>query len=369
MKILYVITGLGVGGAERQVLDLADRFARQGHEVMVAYITGEAKLRPTEARVRIVGMGVDRSPGGLVKACRHLRRLVAEFRPDVVHSHMVHANLLARVVRLGVRIPTLVCTAHSTNEGGRLRMLFYRLTDRLADFSSNVSVEAVQIFEQKGAVRRGRMRAIANGIDVDRYRKDAAAREAMRGAAGLGADDKLVLAVGRFAEPKDYPNLLRAFAELARSDGKTRLWIAGGGDLLPAMQDLAAELGIAARVNFLGLRSDIPALFNAADVYVLSSAFEGLPLVVGEAMATEKVVVATDCGGVKEFLGDCGFLVPPRDAGSLAGALRQALALDGTAAAALGVRARGRVVDEYSLDKAVKTWTAIYREPGAMLQA
>jgi glycosyltransferase involved in cell wall biosynthesis len=363
MKILYVITGLGVGGAERQVLDLADRFARQGHEVMVAYITGEAKLVPTEPQVRIVGMEVDKTPAGLLKACRHLRRLVATFRPDVVHSHMVHANLLARIVRLASRIPVLVCTAHSTNEGGRLRMLAYRLTDRLADFSSNVSAEAVEIFEQKGAAPRGRMRAIANGIDVDRYRPDAAARQAVRDAAGLGADDKVVLAVGRFAEAKDYPNLLHAFAALARGDATTRLWIAGGGDLLPAMQTLAQGLGIAGRVNFLGLRSDIPALFNAADVYVLSSTYEGLPLVVGEAMATAKVVVATDCGGVREFLGDCGFLVTPRDAQRLAGALRDALAMDPAQAAALGLRARQRVVSDYSLDKAVQTWTAIYRDP------
>jgi len=360
MKILFVITGLGVGGAERQVLDLADRFCRQGKQVLVVYMTGEVRLRPSEAGVKITGLGIDKSPKGLVKAYSRLRQIIRTFKPDVVHSHMVHANLLSRLVRLTTRIPRLVCTAHSTNEGGPLRMLAYRLTDRLADFSSNVSVEAVEAFEKKGAVPAGRMTAIANGIDTVRYQPDRAARNAARTAGGLSPDDKLILAVGRLAEPKDYPNLLGAFAQVAKADPRTKLWIAGGGDLLPELQELSVRLGISERTTFLGVRSDIPALFNAADVYVLSSAWEGLPLVVGEAMASEKVVVATDCGGVREFLGDCGFLVPNRNSEKLAAALSEALVLNDEQATTLGARARHRVVTQYSLDKIVETWANIY---------
>jgi glycosyltransferase involved in cell wall biosynthesis len=369
MKILFVITGLGVGGAERQVLDLADRFSLQGHQVIVAYMTGEAKLKPMQAGVRIVGFNVDKSVKGLASAYSQLRQLVKSFQPDVVHSHMVHANLLSRLVRLTTRIPRLVCTAHNTNEGGALRMLAYRVTDRLADFSSNVSAEAVAAFEKKGAAPAGRMVAIANGIDTDRYQPNAAAREATRRAGGLNPEDKLILAVGRLADAKDYPNLLQAFCRLARTDSLAKLWIAGGGELLPQLQQLAADGDVADRVSFLGVRSDIPALFNAADVYVLSSAWEGLPLVVGEAMASEKVVVATDCGGVKEFLGDCGFLVPNRNAEKLADAMRDALSLSGEQAAALGARARQRIIKQYSLEKAVDTWTDIYQARGVAVNA
>lgn len=369
MKILFVITGLGVGGAERQVLDLADRFCRHGAEVLVAYITGEAKLAPSEPNVKTVGLNVNKSLKGLLEAHSQLRQLIKRFQPDVVHSHMVHANLLARIVRLTTPIPRLVCTAHSTNEGGRLRMLAYRITDRLADFSSNVSLEAVEVFEKKGAVPPGRMKAIPNGIDTDRYRRNSTERIALRSAEGVEVDDKLILAVGRLAEPKDYPNLLRAFAQVVQAQPRTKLWIAGGGDLLPELKAFAAELGVTADIKFLGVRSDIPALFNAADVYVLSSAWEGLPLVVGEAMASEKVVVATDCGGVREFLGDCGFLVPNRDADKLASALNDALMLDQEQAEKMGALARRRVVTQYSLEKAVNTWTNIYGAPKRALDA
>lgn len=362
MKILFVITDLGVGGAERQVVDLADRLAGRGHDVQIAYLTGGPEVRPADARVRLTGFGISRSPGGLLRALRALRRLVRSSRPDVVHSHMVHANLLARLVRLSTPMRRLVCTAHNSTEGGRFRRLAYRLTDGLADLSTNVSAEAVAAFEAAGAVPRGGMIAVANGIDTDRYRPDpdGAAGRALRQAAGAEPRDRVILAIGRLAEQKDYPNLLNAFVGVRRGDDRARLWIAGGGLLLPVLERLAVNLGIGDRVTFLGVRPDVPALLAAADVFVLPSAWEGFGLVVGEAMACERVVVATDCGGVRELLGDCGELVSPRDPEALAAALIGALALSPEEAAALGARARRRIVDHFSLDSVVRTWLDLY---------
>ena len=245
-------------------------------------------------------------------------------------------------------------------------MLAYRATDSLADISTNVSLEAVAAFEQKGASPVGRLVAVANGIDTDRFFSDGRVRELTRTSEKVCLDEKIIVAVGRLAEAKDYPNLLRAFAQMDKQGKTVRLWIAGGGDLLVGLLSLSEELGISKDVSFLGMRSDIPALLNAADVYVLSSAWEGLPLVVGESMACEKVVVATNCGGVREVLGDCGFLVPAGDPGLLAAGLSQALKLDRAQALALGVRARARVVDHYSLKIAVAKWNEIYKtsDPG-----
>lgn len=362
MRILFVITGLGVGGAERQVVDLADRLAGRGHEVEIAYLTGEAGLLPSHVGIRVTGFGISRSIGGFLRAYTALRRLVKSYRPDVVHSHMVHANLLARVVRLTTRMPRLICTAHNTNEGGPARTCVYRLTDRLADVSTNVSVEAVAVFEAKGAVRRGRMLAVANGIDTDRFRcePEAGARRALRAGLGITPADELVLAIGRLEEQKDYPNLLTAFAGVHRNDDRVHLWIAGSGSLLPCLTRMAEDLGVRERVAFLGVRADVPALLNAADVFVLSSAWEGFGLVVGEAMACERVVVATDCGGVRELVGDCGTLVPPRDAKALAVALERALRMSPDEASAMGRRARQRIISRFSLDSAVEKWMDIY---------
>ena len=365
MKILLLITGLGVGGAETQVTELASQFAERGDTVMLAFMTGEPEVLPRHPAVTVCSLGMHNSVSGMLTGYRALRRLVKNYQPDVVHSHMVHANLLARVVRLSCPMPRLISTAHSNNEGGKARMMAYRVTDALADLSTNVSDNAVAAFEEKGAVPKGRMIAVSNGIATERFRHDPALRKEVREEAGLKPNTKLILAVGRLVDVKDYPNLLRAFALVSKNMQDTVLWIAGGGERLEDLQELSHELGIARAVCFLGIRSDTEALYNAADVSVLSSKWEGFGLVVAEAMASENVVVATDCGGVREVLDECGYLVPPQDPVRLAAALQQALVLPQGDAMLLGQKARQRVLDHYSLHSTVDTWAAIYRPDSA----
>lgn len=362
MKILFVITGLGVGGAERQVIDLADQFAQRGETVAIAYLTGEAQIFPNHSQISLVGFRISKSIGGFFRGYLALRGLIKKFQPDVVHSHMVHANLLARLIRLTTRLPRLICTAHSTNEGGQLRMWAYRLTNSLADVSTNVTNKAVKAFEEKGAVLPGQMLAVVNGIDTNRFRFNQDERSRLRIAQHLSDADQVIFAIGRLVEAKDYPNLLHAFSKIKKNQSKAVLWIAGAGDLLSELKSLAASLGILDCVIFLGIRSDIPALLNAADIYVLSSAWEGFGLVVAEAMATEKVVVATDCGGVKEVLGDCGLLVPTNNPNALADALNKALIMNKEEAQTLGKKARRRVENNYSLFAAVNRWEKIYQQ-------
>jgi glycosyltransferase involved in cell wall biosynthesis len=360
MKIIYVVTSLGVGGAEHQVVDVSDRMAFLGHEVKIIYLVGSALVKPKAVNVEIVGLNARKTLIGLMLAYYRLRILIKRFKPDVVHSHMVHANILTRLVRLTTFMPRLVCTAHSTNEGGRLRMLIYRLTHKLADVNTNVSQEAVASFEAKGAVPHGSMLAVFNGIDTDRFRPSLTQRADIRVKMSLDEKTKIILAIGRLNEAKDYSNLLRAYAVVFQSIKNTRLWIVGDGPLRAALQHEAEDLGINEYVDFLGIQINVEDWINAADVFVLSSAWEGFGLVVAEAMACEKVVVATDAGGVKEVLGDCGDLVPKRNSNALSKACVKALKLPLEDAQELGRRARERVVSHYSLDSAVKRWSEIY---------
>jgi hypothetical protein len=144
LRILLVSTGLNMGGAERQVVDLADSLAALGHHVAIAYLVEGVALRPADPRVRLYPMHCSRSPISLLAACGRLGRLVYHWRPDVVHSHMVHANLITRLVRLVAPMPRLVCTAHSNREGGRFVTWAYRLTDGLADVNTHVSNKAAR---------------------------------------------------------------------------------------------------------------------------------------------------------------------------------------------------------------------------------
>jgi len=361
MKVLFIITGLGIGGAEHQVLGLADRLSARGLQIQIAYLAEPARLMPNDPDIMVIPLNISKSPIGFIRGYLRLRRLIKDFKPDVVHSHMVHANLLARVERLTTKIPRLICTAHSTTEGERLRMLAYRVTDSLADIFTNVSNEAVEAFESEGAAPRGRMITVYNGIDTQKFSPDNLTRDDLRDKLGIGSE-KIILAIGRLFDPKDYPNLLRAFSNIESKKRGVRLWIVGDGPLRQFLESMTIDLGLSNIVTFLGVcpNDDIPDLLRAADVFVLSSAWEGFGLVVAEAMATEKVVVATDSGGVKELVGDCGLLVPPKNSEALSNALEKALNMSPEQAKMLGQKARQRIIENFSLDHAVDKWIEIY---------
>jgi glycosyltransferase involved in cell wall biosynthesis len=180
----------------------------------------------------------------------------------------------------------------------------------------------------------------------------------------MGAGDEFIwITAGRLAPAKDYPNLLRAFALVTKSHALTQLWVAGEGDAdeVSQLTALAEELGSRGRVRWLGLRRDMPALLDAADGFVLGSAWEGMPLALGEAMAMEKPVVATDVGGVREMAGDAGAIVPSKDPESLSKAMLELMRSTAAARAALGRSGRERIQSRFSIDAKADEWEPLYR--------
>ncbi len=305
---------------ETQLVRLATRLKARGWDIHVVSLTPpKAYVRELEANgISVFSLGIRRkipNPRPLLQ----LARLIRRWEPQIVHSHMVHANLVARLVRLFAPVPVLICTARNIDEGGRLRELLYRITDPLCDLTTQVSQAGLERYVKIGAVPRHKIRYIPNGVDTDHFKPDPDVRVRMR--KELGLEDNFVwLAVGRFDPQKDYHNMLQAFAHVVEKGVKTVLLIAGDGPLRPAMERLAVELGLGDRVRFLGVRQDVPKLMNAADAYVMSSAWEGMPMVLLEASATGLPIVATDVGGNSEIVlhGKTGFLIPPKDPEALA---------------------------------------------------
>lgn len=358
MKILYVVTSLSMGGAEHVVVNLADAMMAHGHEVKIAYLTGEVLVSPSNPNVEVISLGMN-NVKNLLQAYIKLRSLIKKMRPDVVHSHMFHSNLLARLLRLTITIPKVICTSHSTDEGGQLRMFAYRLTDKLANISTNVSQEAVDSLISKTSIAKHRMISVPNGIDTAKFTFDNSARILKRNELKV-EDAKVILAVGRMHKDKDYPNLLNAIASLKTLRQDFVVLIAGDGSLRESMLSLTERLGITDVVRFLGTRNDVSDLMSASDVFVLSSSVEGFGLVVGEAMACQRVVVATDCGGVNEVVGSQGFIVEPGNSEALASELNRSLDLNAVERSKLGATARQRIIDNFSLEANVESYLELY---------
>ena len=360
MRIVYVLASLGMGGAERVVVGLAGRMAQRGHTVALLVLRPRVEEEWPTA-LPVVHLEMRRSPLSALIGLERGRRFLREFRPDLLHSHSFHANLVARLLK-GLAPPQVVSTVHNVYEGGWLRMLAYRLTDGLACRTAFVSQAAAGRFVRLKAVPLRKCVVLTNGIDAAEFAPSAARREAMR--TEMGANDGFIwLTAGRIAPAKDYPNLLRAFALVRASRADARLWIAGEASCrdFSKVRGLAAELGLQESIRWLGLRRDLPALLDAADGFVLASAWEGMPLALGEAMAMEKPVVATDVGGVRELVGDAGAMVPPKDPGALARAMLEQMLSTQEDRRALGRAARARIQGSFSMDAKADEWEALYR--------
>jgi glycosyltransferase involved in cell wall biosynthesis len=363
MSLMLVVTWLTRAGAETQVKDLACEHARRGARVMVVSLREPEAFVPelTGAGVQVISLGMPKGvadPRGIVR----LARAVRTFHPDVVHSHMVHANLLSRVARLFCHMPVLVCTAHNVDEGGRWRERLYRLTDRLADVTTNVSRAGVERYIRVRAAPAGRIRWVPNGIDVSRFERSPATRDAARTA--LHRTDAFVfLAVGRLERAKGFDVLLQALSLMHVQDGSVAVLIAGDGSQRIKLEAQASSLGLGAGiVRFLGMRDDVPTLMEAADALVLPSRWEGLPMVLLEAASAGLPAVATDVGDNGEVVvnQETGFLVPPDDHEALGRAMIRMASLSAEETREMAKRARLLVHEQYALGAVVDTWLDLY---------
>ena len=352
MRVLFLSTSMGMGGADSQLLSAAQLLQARGHDVIIVSMTplGPMGLQARALGIRTESLEMRRGvpdPRGLLR----LARLTRAWRPDVIHSHMVHANLLARALRLVAPVPALVSTIHNIYEGGRLRMAAYRYTNGLVDHLTIVSQAAADRFVGERIVPRDLVTVIPNGVDIDQIANvPPGTRETLR--RELGIDGAFVwLAVGRYEVAKDYPNMLRAFAWVRATQLDAVLLIVGRGSLQPETEALAAELRLGDAVRFLGVRNDVPRVMSAADGYVMSSAWEGMPMVLLEAAAAGLPIVATTVGGNHEVVvhEQTGFLVPPRDDAALAAGMLRLGGLPAAERRAMGVRAREHIRSHYCL--------------------
>jgi glycosyltransferase involved in cell wall biosynthesis len=354
-----------MGGADSQLLSAARELRSRGHEVLIVSMT---PLGPMGVDARTAGIPTEslEMRRGLPdpRALWRLARLVRAWRPDVLHSHMVHANLMARVLRLVAPVPALVSTIHNIYEGGRLRMAAYRLTNSLVDHMTIVSEAAFDRFVSEGIVPRDILRVVPNGVDTERFRNvSPLARESVRQSLGLDREFAW-LAVGRFELAKDYPNMLRAFAMVRRDQPGTVLLLVGRGSLQEETEALARELGLGADVRFLGVRADVAEVMSSADGYVMSSAWEGMPMVLLEAAAAALPIVATEVGGNHEVVRheDTGLLAPPRDPEALGLAMLRVTRMAEPVRRAMGHRGCEHIRTHYDLSRVAQRWEDLYRE-------
>lgn len=363
MRIVELIPTLGVGGAERIVSLLAVELAALGHHVEVVALGQpedswiEAELRGAGVPIHHLGKGPGFDAGVWVSLARTLRCI----EPDVVHTHL-HVLKYLLPGSPPHRWRRVVHTLHNLAQNEAVAS--DRRLQQLAFRAGVVPVAIGQAVAESFAEVYGFAApwSIPNGIPVRDFQRGDAVRQRLRAELGLGSDPTFVV-VGRLNEQKNHALLLRAFAD-PRLAG-ARLLIVGDGDLRAGLEAQAAPLG--PRVRFLGIRRDVPDLLAAADVFVLSSDWEGNPLVVMEALSAGRAVVSTAVGCVPELVSSrTGRLVDAGDAPGLADALA-GLAADPAQTRALGAAAAADALARFDASVMARAYVDLFERgtPGA----
>jgi len=317
-RVLLLIKGLGLGGAERLLLDTVAHGDRERFHYEVAYaLDAQGALAPA-----LEGLGVPVHPLGAssssdLRWTAALRRLLVRGRFDVLHAHLPYTAAFGRLVALslGRRRPVLVYTEHSLwNKAAVLTKALNRATVGL-DAGLVVVSEAAR--DALPPALRPRAQVVVHGIDRARFTvtpegRRRAGRE-LRAELGAADGDVLALTVANLRSEKGYDVLVEAARRVVASGAPVRFVWVGRGPLEPELVAAAAEERLAGRVHFLGPRLDTARLMAGSDVFVLPSHQEGLPVALMEAMCAGLPVVATTVGGVPGVVADEveGLLVPP----------------------------------------------------------
>jgi glycosyltransferase involved in cell wall biosynthesis len=374
IKIIHLITDLEVGGAEKMLLNLMTHMDRKRFQNTVVSLAEGGALRKD-----IAGLGISVSdlgmrlgvpnPMGIWRLCRILRKE----RAMALQTWLYHADLLGLVVGKLTRIPLICwnirCSDMDMQYYSRLSRLVTGVLPGVSSLPYAVlvnSMAGMRAHERLG-YRPQRWILIPNGFDVEVFHPDSVARTALRQELGLREDDLLIGLVSRFDPMKDHKTFLQASKLLLKNYPSVQFVMAGSG-IDPQNQSLVAclgELGLSRNFVLLGERRDIHKVMAALDIATSSSASEGFPNTIGEAMACAVPCVVTDVGDSGWLVRDTGKVVAPKDPKALADAWQQVIELGEAGRRKLGLEARRRIEKEFSLSDSVGRYERFYEKAAA----
>jgi glycosyltransferase involved in cell wall biosynthesis len=377
LRVVLVIDSLQPAGAERSTALLAEGLVARGVPCTVVVLRragGELEDRLALVDVPLVVLPDGHTPGRV----RALRRLLRSHRPDIVHTTLFTSDIVGRLAAIGLPsrvVASLVSMPRQARRGllpgatpmkTRVVNAIDRVTGRLVvDRYQAVTAGVAQAFERAYRIDPSRITVVERGRPDPAHDLPVGVGLLVRSSFGLAEDARLVVAVGRHARSKGFPDLVRAFARVAREDDRAVLVIAGrdGDDSVETRAALAAHPGLEGRVLLVGHRDDVPALLTAADLFVLSSHAEGAAGAVIEAMAARAPIVATRLEGLIGVLDDDrnAVLCEVGDVVGLASAILRVLG-DPVLAQRLAAAAQADYERRFTLDRSVEATVTLYRD-------
>jgi glycosyltransferase involved in cell wall biosynthesis len=374
-KICHVTKATGVAGSEKHLLTLLTGLDKAKYQVTLVLLVerdkplGDYALQLEEGGVQVRRVLIRGDIDPLL--VWRLYRLLREGNYDLVHTHLIHADLYGTLAAKLAGVPIIVSTKH--NDDAFRRHSLYAFLDRLASKFANkiivISDSLRRFFVEVEGLDEGKITRIYYGLDAAKFGVHSLGNSSVREEFGIEANAPLAGIVARLDPQKGHTYLLTAFAKVVETLPQAKLLVVGDGYLRGNLEKQTRDLGITYQVIFTGWRDDIPRIVADLDFLILPSLWEGFGLVLLEAMAVAKPIVATRVSAIPEIVvnGETGVLVPARDPNSLAKAITKLLQVP-VLTKEMGRKGRERLEREFSVEKMVKQTEGVYeRLIGALL--
>lgn len=354
IKIVEIIGGLAIGGAENQVVQLLNGWDSVQFEKHLVYFRAVDSHLSKALEVDVAKHHIPLPRWGQLGCIARLASLFRRLSPHVVQAHMFHTNLYVVLAARLAKIPVVVTTEHGKNlwKHALHHLIERQVISPLATRRVAVSQDIRDIRVQSRDIPADKILVIPPCVEIPQERVEYRAKSPVR----IGA-------VGRMVEAKDYPTLLRAFARVVASGIVAELVFLGDGPDRPRLERMSEEMGMSGVVHFAGFQSNVGEWLEEFDLAVFSSVREGIPVAMLEAMAAGVPMVATRVGGIPEVIRDGveGLLVESRHPEELAVAIMR-VAQDVDLRAAIGMQGRKRIVSLYSREAICGRYEALFRD-------
>jgi glycosyltransferase involved in cell wall biosynthesis len=361
-RILYLIGDLNMGGAQRQLVYLAQHLDRGQFEPVVCCLRDNAPLAEElrTAGVEVVVLRQWLRPD--VSRFWRIPQVVKRYRPDLIHAYLFVANTWGRTTGLMYGLPVIVSERTAVKRKDLGECLVNRLLAPFATALIANSQAGASLAVQHKEIAPDRVHVVHNGIVLEPFHNPTVGNQ-IRQEFQIRPEQSVIGIVGRLAPAKDHRTFFQAMRLVAVQFPDLRIMCVGDGALRGELERLVGELGLQPNVIFTGNRTDIPAIMFALDILVLSSQWEGFPNVIMEAMAAARPVVATEVGDVTELVipGQSGLLVKPGEPEAIAGAV-VSLLRNKALRLAMGQEGRKRIEEKFTHEHMVAATSAVYRQ-------
>ncbi|MEX2514717.1 MAG: glycosyltransferase [Candidatus Paceibacterota bacterium] len=359
MKILYLITGLHTGGAEMLIRDICERVDKDTFEIIVVSVLpiGEIGDQIKRAGTRVISLDVASKFNPL--SFWKLRRILKTEKPDILHTHLFHADILGRIAGSLTRIPINISTIHNMEFGGSIRERLLRWTRSLVDKNIAVSKMVADNAVKKGIVSKDKVQVIYNGIDLEKF-PDKNKKE-MRERLNIPQEMEVFVSVGSLTQQKGYQYLIQAVDSI---EAQALFIILGEGAEREKLEIQIKEHGLQGIVILKGNVDNVNEYLQAADYFVMPSLWEGFSVALLEAAWAGKIIIATDVGGNGEIIKDAetGFLIPSKDSKSLTKKINNVLSLPAEEKNHISQQAQKAVKEKFSINNMVEKHERVYLE-------